>query len=360
VDIWLLNTEMEIIHFLDTYESLLWTERYYECGDFEIFSTVTDQLLSLFQPGYYLWSKESDEVMVVEDREISSDAEEGNRLTITGRSLESLLERRVVWGEAVLSGSLQDGVKKLIDENIISPTMEERKIENFIFEVSDDPKITELTVDATYYGETLYQVVSTLCKNNGIGFRIRLTEDFKFAFSLYAGQDRSYDQIENPYVVFSPQFENIINSNYLESTKLLKTVAFVAGAGDNATRTTMAVPAVEGEKLSGVERREVFVDAGGVNKETEGKTLSDEEYKAQLKQKAMEYFTDNCETRAFEGKMETTRTFQYGVDFFKGDIVQIANEYGVEAKTRIVELVISQDANGLEVYPTFETIPYDK
>lgn len=48
--------------------------------------------------------------------------------------------------------------------------------------------------------------------------------------------------------------------------------------------------------------------------------------------------------------------FRYGSDFFKGDIVQVTNEYGIEAKTRIVEFVISQDVNGIDTYPTFETV----
>lgn len=64
-----------------------------------------------------------------------------------------------------------------------------------------------------------------------VGFRIKLSDDNKFVFKLYAGADRSYDQFTNPYVIFSPKFENVINTNYLESKKTLKTVTLVAGEG---------------------------------------------------------------------------------------------------------------------------------
>ena len=47
---------------------------------------------------------------------------------------------------------------------------------------------------------------------------------------------------------------------------------------------------------------------------------------------------------------------QYGKDFFNGDIVQIANEYGHETKARILEIVRSEDKDGYTVYPTFKTI----
>ena len=44
-----------------------------------------------------------------------------------------------------------------------------------------------------------------------------------------------------------------------------------------------------------------------------------------------------------------------GEDFFNGDVVQIANEYGHETKARIVEIVMTEDSDGASVYPTFKT-----
>ena len=39
-----------------------------------------------------------------------------------------------------------------------------------------------------------------------------------------------------------------------------------------------------------------------------------------------------------------------------GDIVQIVNEFGIESKARVTEMVISQDESGTDSYPTFETV----
>ena len=65
---------------------------------------------------------------------------------------------------------------------------------------------------------------------------------------------------------------------------------------------------------------------------------------------------DHIVTTAFEGEVEVTRLFKYGEDFFIGDIVQIANEYGNEGSAYISELVISNSEEGLSIYPTFKTI----
>ena len=357
MELWVLNTDLQAIHLMDTFESLIWTERYYSCGDFEVHSSVTDVLRNALVADNYLWSKDSEHVMIIEDIQIESDVEDGGVFTVTGRSLESILERRIVYFKTVLTGSLQDGIQRLLNENAISPTDTDRKISNLIFEVSDDPYITALTIDATYYGENLYEVIQTLCETNRIGFKITLNASNQFVFKLYYGVDRSYDQLNTPYVIFSPQFDNIINSNYFESKKALKTFALVAGQEkEDGSRTTIAVARSDGAG-SGLIRREMFVDGGGVSTTDEsGKDLTEDKYKSLLTQKGNEELGLNNITQTFEGEVETSRLFEYGVDFFKGDIVQVTNEYGIEAKTRIIEFVISQDVNGIDTYPTFETV----
>lgn len=175
----------------------------------------------------------------------------------------------------------------------------------------------------------------------------------QFVFKLYAGADRTYAQTENPYVIFSPKFENIANSNYLESKKEYKNVALVAGEGEGAERKTTSV----GEG-NGLERRELFVDARDISTTTEDNvTLSDEEYKKQLAQRGNEKLAECSSAQSFEGQVEMTKMFEYGKDFFIGDIVQITNEYGMESRARISEIVTAIDTQGTVTYPTLSTVP---
>lgn len=351
MELFVLNAVFEYIAVIDTYESMIWTDRYNAYGDFEIYFAMDESLLEYIKEDYYLWLKESDHSMIIEDIKIDADTEEGNRLIVTGRSLESILERRIIWGQRVFSGNLQNAIQMMLNENIISPSVADRKIANFVFVPSTDSKITSLTIDNQYTGDDLYTVIKGLCEENNIGFKIVLTDDNQFAFSLYAGADRSYDQTENPYVVFSPNFENIINSNYFSSKAGYRNVTLVAGEGEGASRKTTVVGSA-----SGLDRRELFTDARDISSDTEDGTLSDAEYIAQLRTKGLKNLADHMITTAFEGEVEVTRLFKYGEDFFIGDIVQIANEYGNENSAYISELIISNSDEGLSIYPTFKTI----
>lgn len=100
MELLVLNTAFESIAVVDTYESLIWTDRYNAYGDFEIFFAMDTSLLEYLKEDNYLWLKESEHCMIIEEIKIDSDTEDGNHLIVTGRSLESILERRIILGAA--------------------------------------------------------------------------------------------------------------------------------------------------------------------------------------------------------------------------------------------------------------------
>ena len=258
-----LDTNLLSIAIIDTYESLIWTDRYSKCGDFELYMPISDSIPWYFKQENMLMIEQSEHLMIIETIEIESDSENGDHLKISGRSLESILDRRIIWGQQTFNGNLQDGIKTLIDSCFINPTDLKRKVEGFIFKESTDSAITELTFEATYLGNNLLEIIEKLCNDYGIGYKITINDQKQFVFELYAGIDRSYSQINNPYVVFSPNFDNVVNSNYLTSSTNYKNVALVAGEGEGADRITVTVGS---DAVTGLERRELFTDAGSVSK----------------------------------------------------------------------------------------------
>lgn len=351
MDILVLNTNFESVAVVDTFKSMIWTDRYNSYGDFEIYFSIDSKVLQFMKEDYYLWIKDSEHVMIIEDLCIDSDSEEGNHITVTGRSLESILERRIVWGQKVITGNLQEGIETLLNENIISPSIPDRKIDNFVFKESNDPNITKLTIDAQYNGNDLYSVINELCEEHNIGFKIILDDTNQFVFSLYSGVDRSYNQTTNPYVVFSPNFDNLVNSNYFTSKANFKNVTLVGGEGEGSYQTTISVGSG-----SGLDRRELYTDASNLSSDSSDATLSTAEYLALLSSKGQQELSKHAITTAFEGEVEVTQLFKYGEDFFIGDIVQIANEYGHEGSAYISELIVSQNEEGFSIYPTFKTM----
>lgn len=351
-----LDTNQEAIDILDTFESVIWTDRYAKYGDFEIYTPYSSKLMTICKQDYYLDCKESEHTMIVESIQKDTDHENGNHLTITGRSLESILYRRIVWSPTVITGNVQDGIKKILNENMIAPTDTDRTIPNFIFEASTDTAITGLTiVSAQYYGDYIYDVVANLCVTYDIGFRITINDNKQFVFKLYAGVDRSYSQLINPYIIFSSNFDNLLNTNYLESKKTLRNTTLIIGETVNDVQKVTAI----GDGSTGLNRRELYTDASDISSTVDDVTMSDAEYSAQLQQRGIENLLEYKTTQIFDGQVDMTLMLLNSNNSFMGDIVQIVDEYGTGSRSRIEEIIHSQNKEGFKTYPTFTIIEED-
>ena len=349
----ILNQEFQSFSIVDTYTSFIWTDRYFSCGDFEILSPIEPDTFEKFKIDNYIQIVDSDRTMIIEKITTNTKIEDGSMITISGRSLESILERRIIWGQKMITGNFQDGIEELLNENIINPTDNSRKIENFIFEKSDDPLITELEIQAQYNCDNLYTAIQIICEDRGIGFKVTLNEINQFVFELYAGIDRSYDQTSTPYVLFSPEFDNLINGTYIESRSGTKNVTLIGGEGEGASRKFATV----GNEF-GLNRREIFTDASDISSDVGNhKILTKEEYEAVLIQRGNESLSDLEDVTGFEGEIESKIMYRYGEDFYEGDIVQIADEFGHNAKVRIIEMIRSNDPTGSSLYPSYMVLP---
>ena len=229
MDLYVLDKEINTLGLLDQFDSFIWTDRYNEAGDFEIYTAVTTDLLNLLKADRYLWWGETEHTMIIEQITIDTDEDTGNMLTVTGRSLESILDRRIIWSQTDLNDTLPNCIKKLLNENAISPTDPNRKIPGLIFVDPTDTRLTSVKLEGQITGDNLYDTIVTFCQTYNVGFKVTLDETNQFVFSMYVGDYRSYSQDILPYVLFSPYFENVINSNYFENKSTLKNVTLVAG-----------------------------------------------------------------------------------------------------------------------------------
>lgn len=346
-----LDKNFDPVLVLDFYESFIWTERYSKAGDFEILVFASIELLNNIRVGYYLYLEESDKLMIIETLKIQTNSTKGNKIRITGRSLESILMRRIIWSQTRLDGYLDGQIKKILNENIINPSDSARRIPGFIYQDSTDPIITSMRITSQYTGDNIYDILSSICDERKIGFKVVFNRDNNtFVFSLYAGKDHSYAQTINEPVEFSPEFDNLIDSEYVYHILNYKSMALIAGqdTADQRVRTTVFV-----DNSTGLERRELYIDARDLQQDEE---TTDADYLASLAQRATEKLSEYKEESSFEGNMDTVISQTFNKDYFLGDIVYVENEYGIGANCRVTELIRSNSSSGYAEYPTFEMI----
>ena len=114
MDLIVLDESFDPVAVIDEFESSIWTDRYNIHGDFEIYTLVSDVMISALRKNYYLIDDGSEHDMIIEDIRIETDVEEGDKLIVTGRSLETIIERRIIWEQKVIDGNLQDAVEEAL------------------------------------------------------------------------------------------------------------------------------------------------------------------------------------------------------------------------------------------------------
>ena len=356
----------------DIYESVIWTERYYECGDFEIYTAATTKLIRLLKEDYYIRSSESDYTMVIEHVKIEEDVENGDKLIVSGRSLESILDRRIIWDNIKIQGTVVEGFQQIFDANIINPENAKRRVSNFVFDTPTDASILSAQLVASYYGSTILEAVQSVCQQLGFGFRIYFETSSKILhFQLFNGLNLSADKAKNPnnkVVIFSPKFDNLISSNYELDREPYKNVTLVGGiVNESAVQKRVEVegriPNSLGQMTDipeGLDRREVYTDATSLsNKDEQNQEISDEEYNKRPANEGYGALNEFDYGETIDASVEPNYNWHYGNtasdDYYLGDIVTISNAYGMSIMARVIEVVRSHDTSGNTVIPSFST-----
>lgn len=454
------NVDMVPINEIDTYTSIIWTDRYSKAGDLELRVPCTDFNYKVFNETKYLSIDKSDRVMVLESRNVKTEVDKSDEYIIKGRSAETLLDRRVIMGsmtfgiaphdeetnekasqnyavddfmiwygalckvikninagddlvlyeerkgnlykanirptqsdeEAALTQPIEDIVVALLNANVINPTDPTRRFTNpaWRYVYSNDPKVKEIKMAASFANINLYDAMSSLLVGAGMGCKVVYNEDTEtMDFSIFIGTDHSVAQSENMVVNFKSSLDNLVSTDFLTDESNYKTCAYVVGAIDEKKTLTMSVADEYGRvqsvdvpnpnycttwcqqvSLSGTgmsyQRREVIVDAADIDRYQtvsayNGVTatdvpVSETDYRAMLRTKGRSALMNMYSTYDLDAEILPDMFYKYMVDYTLGDTISIEDRFGNTINASITELIFSQDINGYKAYPTIETI----
>ena len=115
MNIHVLDQSFNLMGIVDDYASVIWRPAYYDIGDFELYLSARPEAVKLLKKNYYLVRErdiEVDEsgnvtyskVMIIKNFTLTTDAEGGDFLKVTGRELKYLLHQRIVWRQTNLTG----------------------------------------------------------------------------------------------------------------------------------------------------------------------------------------------------------------------------------------------------------------
>lgn len=346
MNLFVLNEKLEIIDYIDSYISLEWNKKYNGAGDFVLSIGLTPERYKSLQKRNILARENDDRLMIIEAVTITTSAKDGDIIKATGRSIEALLARRIVWTQTTTKASetVEDFVRRLVTENAITPSDSKRIIPKL--KLGARKGYTE-KIEKQLTGDNLLTAITEICTAYEYGFKMTVNDNSEIIFDVYKGVDRSYNQNVNPYVVFSGDFDNLLNTEITYNETLYTNVALIGGEGEGTARKYQTIGST-----TGLNRYELFVDAKDISS-NEGE-ITTTEYNNLLIERGKEKLAENTATEEYIGEVDSNNTYIIKEDYDLGDIVQIENDIGMTATARITAVIESNNTSGYRIVPTFE------
>ena len=258
IDVFVLNQNLDPLAVIDDYKSLIWANRYAEIGDCELYLAASRANIDLLKIGYYLCRLDDDMVCRIKKVEVTTDAENGDYVTITGEDTKSYLDQRIVWGTATCNGKVEIFVRKLVRDSLIASGNTARDLYKpnggALLKLGALSGLADVTSEQVSY-KNIGEKAREYCQAFGWGYKVTLDDDM-LAFAVYKGTDRQNT------VIFSDDYENLSTTDYIVDKSNMGNVALVAGEGEGAKRVKSSI----GE-ASGTGRFEIYTDARDISKE---------------------------------------------------------------------------------------------
>lgn len=353
---------------IDSAESVVWCERWQTPGDFVLTMKPTKELVEYFvQNNLILTKDDTNRAMIPERIELTTDVKSGNKLKITGYSLESMPYRRIIGQKGTVTAysfpNSAYAIGYYMQENIgyywyyntdqKHPANDDSRY-NYINYLRPEPgggATTNRTFEMQPFGENLGQLIADICIASQLGWRIRLDKKKKLMF--YALTDTADKSKE---IVFSSDFGNLGSTSYVYDKSTYYNDIIVGGEGEGDDRKVGYGITSPRYGQFGILRRQAFIDANSISSKSTSTTGETIDYQALLISIGRQALWDNTTTEELEGEALPDSQFKYRRDYDLGNIVTIKNDFGISRKAIISEVVETEDASGYRCIPKFSHI----
>lgn len=359
MELYTLNPLLKRERVVDKFESLIWTERYQDAGEFELILPQSFQARDYFKTNTWVAINESYRTMKVETLENYTD-DEGKELTkVSGSSIEAILDDRVAFNvkddlttnpKWTISLAPMAIAQKIFNDICRDGVVDVHDIIPYLADVDifppDNLPVESGVVTIEFDPQSVKEAIKSVAELYDFGFRlVRNRDASQLVFDVYSGVDRTSGQSIYPAVIFSPELDNLTNPRELSSVNGSKNIAYVY----SPVGFEQVVPDDVDPNTTGFERQILVVKADDITDTTPAVST------ALMIQRGKEALSQHRNFGAFDGEITQNSQYVYDRDYFLGDLIEMRNSTGTANYMRVTEQIFSSDKEGDRSYPGLTT-----
>lgn len=374
----------------DSYESLIWTDRFQEDGDFELLTPNTRAARRFFIKGSWIIIQASKRMMIVET--LLQETRDGvSMLKVSGRSAESVYHSRFparvqfvggniivlgtnhpfIWSTGVTPvGILNDIADHALGGGLaglgkvfagVDPMDNSYNITFWVtvahpdtFPPNNIPEPPPLAGANRYLEKTtsVRTHIIDIGKEFGLGHRITYSpigNNIQLFADTYTGVDRTSYQEMYPPIVFAPSLNTLDNTTGLDTLENSYNVCMVSHKGRTIFVTDLGV---DGD-ISGPDRRVMQTTISAMEGEGE-ETWDNPVLLERMEKVGLSELAKHRAKILFDGEVNAKNPYVYGEDYNVGDLVDIQDFDGNIYRMRVTEQIFNVDGEGTRTFPTLE------
>lgn len=356
MQVYVYSPDMVLLGIIERITSFVWTRRYWECGDFKLLVPFDANHNQLLKQGNIIIKHGDVEAAEIQYVSISKNLEGFEVIEAQGNFLTHWISKRVIATPLKnVSATAQTLIQRIVRENCVNASA--ARIIPRLSMHQDDTILGESILYTSEEYDNALDAIEDLAQGSKIGFKI-ITDRAAgtHQFCVYKGVDSTADNTAgNPPCIFSQEYDNVLEQEYIISIEKHKSMAYVTGEETDGVSQYLVLV---GDELTGLDRKELYVRASDIRKTYKNDsnvevTMTASQYEAALRDRGLEKLEQSPISQSFSSEINVGANLVYRQDFDLGDRVTCVNKtWNVRIDARITEISETYEArkgDGLEI-----------
>lgn len=348
-------------HLPDTtiqdFESLAWSERYQEAGDFQMVVENDISILTLLPLGVLISHTDTTEVMIVENHEIERDAKKNLKVIVSGRSFETFSENRYTVGsetplvdqvtgdtnvQTLAAGPASAAVSQLLKSALENGTAAVKDVVPNLL-VRTDVSFLDADLEHVVKRGDVYSKVLEFLKLCDAGLKTIRPNGAQTTMDLviHDGEDLTTS------VIFYAQYEDLENAKYFWSIKNYKNYALLAAKYYARVYRDRVISV----GLTGLDRRIMYLEANDLEGIYDPPDPTDV-----FSARAQAALDSHPKIALIQAQVSKTAKPKFKIDYDVGDLVTVFGEFVTAQPMRVTEHVLTVDKDGMRGFPSLSAL----
>ena len=138
MELYVYSSDMELQGIVEKIASLIWTRRYWSCGEFKLLVPFTEEHSRMLVKNNIIMKRGDDEAAQIRYVSITKNSQGLEEIEVQGKFLIAWIGKRIIKKQIITNDTTQNILYRIVRENVTNPADTARKIPDVSIATDDE------------------------------------------------------------------------------------------------------------------------------------------------------------------------------------------------------------------------------